>query len=63
MLNSKCFEFTKMLYKYIFGKVKKEKRKKETNAGRNFIVLEEDKLSSLLPLVSLRDIHRLVAEL
>lgn len=42
-----------MLYKYIFGKVKKEKKKK-TN-GRNLIVLE-DKLSSLLPLVNLREI-------
>lgn len=44
-----------MLYKYIFGKVKTEKQQKKTNVGRNLIVFE-DKLSSLSPLVNLQEI-------
>ncbi len=63
VLNStvSAFQYTKMLYKYMFGKVKtkKNQNKTKTNVGRNLIILEKDKLSSLLPLVNLQEIHML----
>lgn len=58
VLNSKCFSIYKDALQIHFWQSKKGKKKSTTtNVGRNLIVLEEDELSSLLPLVNLREIR------